>query len=198
MFRKPFTSENCPIQVGMIIYNPETDSDLLVLERFRSGTGPNDPLIRTCSETFSGNDLMNKNIRYYTDGVQSETKLACIPGKQYIKVTGCALMINDTLDLCAETFIDTDTKEKEVFVRNLVDNKRCKVAVLQYPGGCCLDYGSVVLIEEDTNNIMCKIDNTEWLHYMLGDLDENEVIDCSDYATDYVHNILAEIAKYWR
>lgn len=197
----PFTPSSCPIQVGMTIWVPETNSEQLVLERFFNGTNADDPLLRTVTEVFTGNNLLNRRIAYY-DRLGKELQL--LPAytieevpNSHNKIRECALKINDDVDLCAETFTDSESDEKQVRVYNTLDNKEYIVATLQYPCSSCSDYNSVVLINKSTKDILCIINDTKWLHYMLGD-DGYSTVDTSDEAIDYVHNILSDIAKYWR
>ena len=63
--KRPFTPADCPIQAGMIIYSPETNADYVVTGRYLSGESPDNPVLLTSVGTYSGNELMNKQIEYY-------------------------------------------------------------------------------------------------------------------------------------
>ena len=64
----PFNPEQCPIFAGMIIHNPNTNTDEVVLVRYLDGSSLyRDKLIQTASDTYTGNDLLNKRISYYVN-----------------------------------------------------------------------------------------------------------------------------------
>ena len=63
--KRPFTPADCPIQAGMIIYSPETNADYVVTGRYLSGESPDNPVLLTSAYTYTGNELMNRNIEYY-------------------------------------------------------------------------------------------------------------------------------------
>lgn len=196
MCKKPFTPDNCPIQVGMFIWNPETNSDLVVLERFLDGTSPDDPIIRTCSRTFSGNQLMDSNIEYYLGDVTTEQKRAFIeedtsPYKEISRVT----LVTSELTISAEACMNTDINQRELFVVNNTSGIGGKVAILQYPGCSFFNYGSVVLINESDNSILCVYDDVQWVHHMFGDIGYDSV-NSSKEAEEYVKNVLYKIAQY--
>lgn len=63
--KRPFTPADCPIQAGMIIHLPETNADYVVTGRYLSGESPDHDILLTSSGTYTGNELMNRNIEYY-------------------------------------------------------------------------------------------------------------------------------------
>lgn len=63
--KRPFTPADCPIQAGMIIYSPATNTDYVVTGRYLSGESPDNALLLTSAGTYTGNDLMKNNIEYY-------------------------------------------------------------------------------------------------------------------------------------
>lgn len=71
MIKKPWTPDNCPLQVGSVVYDPHTNSDRMVTRRFLSyednNTDEERALIKLDESCiYSGKELMNFGFTYYT------------------------------------------------------------------------------------------------------------------------------------
>jgi len=80
MIKKPWTPDNCPVQVGMCIWNPLNNTDELVTRRYLNYDGNHDedkPLLDTAGGFYTGKDLMNRNMTYYPEWPCTLTEKPC-------------------------------------------------------------------------------------------------------------------------
>ena len=101
MKRKPFTPDNCPLGPGSVIYDPDTNTDNLVIARALNFDDENPvenckkSLVKICYGTtpfwYSGQDLMNGNFEYYPNWPSTLETKPC-----YIEIEGRELIIDYT------------------------------------------------------------------------------------------------------
>lgn len=72
MIKKPWTPDNCPLQVGSVVYDPKMNADRIVIRRYLSyedgcTNEDRDLVILDSGVTYSGKQLMENGFTYYPE-----------------------------------------------------------------------------------------------------------------------------------
>ena len=79
--KKPWTPDNCPLQVGSVVYDPHTNSDRMVTRRHLSyadnSNNEEKALVSLGGLTYSGKELMDMGFTYYPEWPCTLDELPC-------------------------------------------------------------------------------------------------------------------------